>query len=57
MDKLTFVIPCPRCSNPVSVTVEKGHSGGVAVHCLKCCRAISVSYSYSDSGLNIYSVF
>ena len=56
MDKLTFVISCPRCCNPISITVEKGHYGGIGTHCPKCCRVLSVNCSYSDSGLIVYSV-
>lgn len=53
----TFSVPCKNCGNPVIITVEEGHAGGVQGLCRKCSHWANVSCSYSNGKLNIYNVF
>ncbi len=53
----SFSVPCKHCGNPIIITVEEGHSGGVGAFCQRCAHQVSVAYSYCGGKLTIYNVF
>lgn len=53
----TFSVPCKHCGNPIIISVEEGHAGGVHGVCRRCSHGVDVSYSFSSGKLNILSVF
>jgi len=36
----SFTVPCKNCGNPIVITVEDGHSGGVYGVCRRCSHGV-----------------
>lgn len=47
---VTFTVPCKNCGNPIAITVESNHSGGVGGVCHHCSHMVNVSYSCNADG-------